>query len=246
MEAQQELVYSNLLTCYSVLNCTVVWKITPLFASWLSSSNNLFAKHGTLSGDSSVLELGCGISGIIGITMSSFVASYTLTDQQYVMKLLNENITRNTQNSRSKLRKSTSKSNKKGTSSHDTQNISNVFTKVLDWEQDVITASFTGLPNKSSFDILIACDCIYNDALIDPLVRTCADTCKLRNTSATSPDTTIPTLVIVAQQLRSPEVFEGWLEAFHRDFRVWRMPDEELQDGMKSDSGFVVHVGILR
>lgn len=53
-------------------------------------------------------------------------------------------------------------------------------------------------------------------------------------------------LCIVAQQLRSDMVFEAWLKAFHELFKVWRMPDDLLCDGMKEGSGFVVHVGVLR
>lgn len=119
---------------------------------------------------------------------------------------------------------------------------SNVVATPLDWETDEVTSSLLVNESKNSFDAVIACDCIYNDALIKPLVQTCVDACKLR----TSDGTEKPALCIVAQQLRSPEVFEAWLKEFHRAFRVWRLPDEELIDGLKSDSGFVIHVGILR
>lgn len=77
--------------------------------------------------------------------------------------------------------------------------------------------------------------------LVNPFVRTCADICQLANA-----DSEQPTLCIVAQQLRSDVVFEAWLKAFHKLFRVWRMPDDLLIDGLKGGSGFVVHVGILR
>lgn len=108
-----------------------------------------------------------------------------------------------------------------------------------------MTLSLTGSEFKKSFDAVIACDCIYNDALIEPLVQTCIDVCKLRGLELEG-DGHTPTLCIVAQQLRSAEVLEGWLKSFYRAFRVWRVPDEELIDGLKSDSGFVIHVGILR
>lgn len=201
-------------------------------------------KNGILHSEATVLELGCGISGIIGIVMGSLVSSYVLTDQQYVMKLLTENITENTQQSKApKNRKNASKSAKKSSASEVAQsNASNVTAKILDWEVDEVTSSFIGVGGRDSFDVVIACDCIYNDALIDPLVSTCVDAAKLRAPA----DGESPTVVVVAQQLRSPEVFEGWLRAFHKDFRVWRLPDEQLIDGLKSDSGFVIHVGILR
>jgi len=51
---------------------------------------------------------------------------------------------------------------------------------------------------------------------------------------------------VVAQQLRSHAGFEAWLKAFQGGFRVWRVPDEMLVDGLKEGSGYVVHVGVLR
>lgn len=163
-----------------------------------------------------------------------------------MMKLLSENLIENHQlgsSSSSKGRKSTSKP-KRGSNapSNSTQHASNIIAKVLDWEVDEVTSSLVGVEGKSSFDVVIACDCIYNDALIDPLVQTCVDVCKLRSLSEGGS----PTVCVVAQQLRSAEVFEGWLKAFHKSFRVWRLPDEELIDGLKSDSGFVIHIGVLR
>lgn len=96
--------------------------------------------------------------------------------------------------------------------------------------------------------MVIACDCIYNDALIPPFVQTCVDTCKLKGRSSEDDGGEVrPCICVVAQQLRDPEIFEAWLREFSAaGFRVWRLLDEELPDGLKSSSGFVVHVGILR
>jgi hypothetical protein len=226
------------------LMCSVVWKITPLFASWITASSNPLLKHGILDNKSVVLELGCGISGIIGLTLGPHVASYVLTDQDYVMKLLNQNLAENCQDtsgSASKGRKTSSKPKRGSASVNVAQKASNIHAKPLDWETDAVTASLSA---SGSFDVLVACDCIYNDALIQPLVQTCIDACKLR--LSTAEEEKHPTVCIVAQQLRSAEVFEAWLKAFYKAFRVWRLPDEELIDGLKSDSGFVVHIGILR
>lgn len=160
------------------------------------------------------------------------------------MKLLNQNISGNQQetHSSSKGRKSGAKS-KKGAATPSTNAGGNVTARSLDWETDEVTTSLTGSDSTHSFDAVIACDCIYNDALIQPFVQTCIDSCKLRLSDTTKDE---PAICIVAQQLRSPEVFEEWLKAFHKAFRVWRLPDETLIDGLKTDSGFVVHVGILR
>jgi hypothetical protein len=227
------------------LTLAVVWKITPLFASWMASASNLLFKHGILNTTSTVLELGCGISGIIGLTVGPLIASYVLTDQEYVMKFLNQNLVENQpENSplASTNRKSMQKSKKNSVRASLTNAVSNIITRPLDWETDQITSSLTGSETKASFDAVIACDCIYNDALIKPLVDTCRDACQL----ALADGRDSPTACVVAQQLRSAEVFEGWLKEFHKVFRVWRLPDQELIDELKSDSGFVIHIGVLR
>jgi len=227
---------------FQPLKLSVVWKITPLIAAWLSSSSNFLFKHEVLNSDSTILELGCGISGIIGLVVAPRVKAYVVTDQDYVMKLLKLNISENQPDttSSSKGRKSSAKSKN---SAPAPLKASNIIAQPLDWETDEVTPSLTGSASSQSFDVVVACDCIYNDALINPLVQTCVDVCKLR---ALDTEKSEPSVCVVAQQLRSNEVFEGWLKAFHESFRVWRVPDELLSDGMKSSSGFVVHVGILR
>lgn len=118
----------------------------------------------------------------------------------------------------------------------------------LDWETSLISpvllsSSFSGLnfPQDISLDLILACDCIFNEALIDPFVRTCADLCRLPK-----PESSPSSMCIIAQQLRSHIVFEAWLFAFHQKFRVWRVPDEKLHEGMRGGSGFVIHIGLLR
>ncbi|KAL3418276.1 hypothetical protein PVAG01_09992 [Phlyctema vagabunda] len=226
----------------------VVWKITPLFASWITSGSptNMLFRHGVLDSTSNVLELGCGISGIIGLALAPQIRSYVLTDQEYVLKLLNQNLQENQQDPASaarKGRKSASKLKRGSVPASAVTSINNVTARTLDWETDEVASCLVDA--ASSFDAVIACDCIYNDALIEPLVQTCVDACNLRSLDAAA-DQKNPTVCIVAQQLRSDEVFESWLRAFQRSFRVWRVPDAELIDGLRSDSGFVVHVGILR
>lgn len=196
--------------------------------------------------DSAVLELGCGISGIIGLSLASKVTSYVLTDQPYVTKLISQNLQQNRlpNPTSDRSRNNHTKSKKSSTAVKETVPSGNVVFRPLDWETDEVTPSLAGSENQS-FDLVLACDCIYNDTLIKPLVQTCIDVCKLRE-SDTSKVGKEPTIVVVAQQLRSDEVFESWLREFMRAFRVWRMPDEKLIDGVKTDSGFVIHVGILR
>ncbi|KAF7900552.1 uncharacterized protein EAF01_007854 [Botrytis porri] len=237
----------------------VIWKITPLFAKWISSPTNPLLQHQIISPDSVVLELGCGISGLIGLTLSPLLQTYILTDQPYVLKFLSQNLSSNsstlstTTNSKSKSRKS---KNPSSTSTSTTQQTSphKIIPLTLDWETDVVSPSLTCSETTTSFDAIIACDCIYNDALIPPFVQTCVDLCRLRSTSSSSKnqdqdqtEPSNPTFCIIAQQLRSPDVFESWLKEFNRFFRVWRVQEGDIQEcGLGEDSGFVVHVGILR
>ncbi|KAJ2979722.1 hypothetical protein NUW58_g7130 [Xylaria curta] len=222
----------------------VIWKITPLVASWLGSPDNLLWKSGALSSSSSILELGCGISGLVGLVLSPLVSRYVLTDQTYVARLVEKNLEENL----APQRKPPSQKRKGKSSS--TANPVNLRFTTLDWELDEVTASLTGSSDATSFDAVIACDCIYNDTLIEPLVQTCADACGLRqrsqDTEAQRIEATPPTLCIVAQQLRDPEIFEGWIKEFSRHFRVWRVPEEALSKELRANSGFVVHIGILK
>ncbi|OBT94918.2 hypothetical protein VE01_07504 [Pseudogymnoascus verrucosus] len=274
----------------------VLWKITPLVATWLSSPTNPFTTHSVFTPSSTVLELGSGISGVIALALSPSVSSYTLTDQSYVLKLLRQNISSNlpsltrkskpSNNSNSSKSKAKAKSKRGATQAAATEGgeggeggegDSNIQIKTLDWETDEVAGL---LPGGGSFDAVIACDCIYNDALIEPLVQACVDACRLRERERKahrdSDDTTTTasnsannsnaqtnsgggggeaaelgnvegkTVCIIAQQLRSDQVFEGWLTAFKESFRVWRVPDEVAGVGLRGGEGFVVHVGVLR
>jgi predicted nicotinamide N-methyase len=185
---------------------------------------------------SHVLELGCGISGIISLVLAHRVHTYLATDQDYVLKHLRQNIADNFEqvhpSGKSKHKKAESKPHSS----------SNIVVRALDWETDDLTNLYhdIGLQGEEeSIDLIISCDCIYNEALVDPLVNACKDICSLAPASK-------PTVCIVAQQLRSPDVFEAWLTAFHKHFHVWQIPDEFLDDGLKENSGFILHIGVLR
>lgn len=181
-----------------------------------------------------------------------------LTDQPYVARFVEQNIKQNAATARPRAPRPTGKSSssRRGTTKPSSAAASGsvgggvggggrpalVF-QPLDWELDAPTRALA-VP-----DAVVACDCIYNDALIPPLVQTCADACRLRSSDENDDagGEGVPCVCVVAQQLRDPEIFEGWLKEFMRKgFRVWRVPDKELPEGLKSSSGFVVHVGILR
>ncbi|RYP66069.1 hypothetical protein DL769_006131 [Monosporascus sp. CRB-8-3] len=219
----------------------VVWKITPLVAEYLAGSENILRSSGVLSSSSSVLELGCGISGLVGLAVAPTVERYVLTDQPYVARLVEKNISENLAVLSPKPSNSTSQK-RKGRIPAGRPRASLRFAP-LDWEQDKVTARLTGDDAKRSFDVVLACDCIYNEALIQPLVQTCVDVCKLR---ASDPDAGGPAVCVVAQQLRDPDILEGWIKEFHKHFRTWRIPKEALSEALRLNPGFVIHIGVLR
>ncbi|KAF2019379.1 hypothetical protein BU24DRAFT_118785 [Aaosphaeria arxii CBS 175.79] len=222
----------------------VVWKVTPLFAEWIASPNFLF-DAGYLDSASTALELGAGVSGIVALTLSSKIKRYIATDQDYVIKILKQNILDNLPVAPSDSKGSQKRARPRTKTPQAKQQTSSprVDTLELDWEMD----SMSSLPHllgeqDNRLDLVIACDCIYNEALIEPFNSTCAQLCRLG--SDMNPDK--PTLCVVAQQLRSPDVFESWATNFHSLFHVWRVPDKLLTPPLREDTGFVVHIGLLR
>lgn len=220
-----------------------MWAVSPLFAEWLAAPSNLLFQHGVLSARSIVLELGCGIAGIVGLATVSKVKRYILTDQDYVLKLLKKNIEEN--------------SSEQGHSSHRTRNKASHPRQavkqapelmVLDWEQSSLDnlAQVLAIEKTrdqddhfSGVDCVVACDCIFNEALIEPFVETCAALCDIRRRHSGS--STAVTVCVIAQQLRSPEVFGQWQAIMTQKFRLWRMASE-----LNATSGFVVHLCVLR
>lgn len=201
-----------------------------MFAEWVCSDANFFFQSGILDSESIVLELGAGISGLIALALAPKVKRYLATDQEYVLKILRENVGQNYHPKRQSTRK-------KGNAESRAGGTSTIEVMGLDWETSSVSSLYT--QTTSHITAVIAADCIYNEALIQPLVETCHDVCKLAPEGR-------PTLCIIAQQLRSPDVFEQWLKSFHGRFRVWRVPDELLSEELKVKNGFAVHVGILR
>ncbi|KAF7549197.1 hypothetical protein G7Z17_g6534 [Cylindrodendrum hubeiense] len=225
----------------------VLWKITPAFASWLASPSNQLFTPGSLGAlsSASILELGCGISPLSALGLAPRVARYVLTDQPYVQRLLQRNLDENLPSvaSSSSHGSGTRARGKKrgGAAAHEPH--VNVRFVTLDWETDEVTPSLIGSDQARSFDAVVACDCVYNYALVAPFVQTCVDACRLRIEDSTEDR---PCLCVIGQQLRNDEVFESWLKTFQASFRVWRVPDTALPEELRSTAGFVVHVGVLR
>ncbi|KAJ5176138.1 uncharacterized protein N7482_002015 [Penicillium canariense] len=255
----------------------VLWKITPRFAEWISSTTNPLWTHCLLSCASVVAELGCGISALVALAMAPSVQHYLATDQEYVRRVFRANLDANASvpsappASCKQISSKAKGSSRKSTSKHKqpTKAVTNITFTTLDWELDQPELLKGCIESKSEsesgghvhedegdeedrgFDLLLSCDCIYNEALVAPFVRTCAEICRLRPAYAPSDEGASqprrqPTICIVAQQQRAPEVFETWLRETLREFHVWRLKDDVLGDGLKLGTGYLVHVLLAR
>jgi hypothetical protein len=217
-----------------------------------------------------VAELGCGISALVALALAPSVQHYIATDQEYVRRLFRTNLDANAAVSAPSAKQKGGKS--KGKSATRKQSggnpaASNITFTTLDWETDqpgllkgCVESEAGGRDGHhengdeeedSGFDLLLSCDCIYNEALVAPFVRTCAEICRLRPAYEPSDESEAqprrrPTVCIIAQQQRSPDVFETWLRETLREFRVWRLSDEVLGDGLKSGTGYLVHMLLVR
>ncbi|KAF1344283.1 hypothetical protein BDV97DRAFT_305419 [Delphinella strobiligena] len=218
----------------------VVWKVTPRFATWLSSPSNIIFTTGLLSQDATVLELGSGIAGIVPVLLAPKIARYIASDQSYALKLLKENV-----DSNSPIQVG-SRAQQKTPRRVKVEPARNITVVPLDWETDDVESLLKTNGANEGLDLLLACDCIYNYALIKPFVQTCVDVCQVRRRCQVEALDKKHTLCVIAQQLRQPDVFEEWLAEFTKSFRVWRLPDELLTPDLREGSGFVIHLGVLK
>lgn len=229
-----------------------------------------------------MLELGAGVSPLSALALSPRVGRYILSDQDYVLKLLTRNLEENLGPTSSgpgrplaKAKGTDSKRSHRSTNDA-RHNVSsarhgdsglrgrgNVSVLEVDWETTAPESIIAHLQAASrdegeagyepSLSALIATDCVFNPAIIDPFVDMLA---ALSSPSPSSPAlddgaNERPVICIVAQQLRSPDVFSDWLEAMLRKFRVWRVEETELCWGpgearMVASEGYVVHACLLK
>ncbi|KAK6376997.1 Ribosomal protein lysine methyltransferase [Lithohypha guttulata] len=211
-----------------------LWKISPLIAEWLADRDNALRTTSILHAQATVIELGCGITGLIGLALSRLVATYILTDQKSVLKLLQENIRTNL--SSLNRDKNASRSSQKHKAS--SRNNPDVRAIELNWETDGIDVLNDALPVDQSIDLVVVCDCVFNDFLLEPLVTMCTKLCSRHRET--------PTILLIAQQLRSDEVFSAFLTILSRSFRVWRFSDNYLPDSLQEGTGFATHVAVLK
>lgn len=204
----------------------VVWRTTIALATAISQSLCAHVLNDLFDDSSTVIELGSGIAGILPIMFAPRVARYIATDQQYTLKLLQQNIRDNMPSKRGPYTL---------TAEAQMQKIS---VTPLDWESDDISSWLKSLQLSEGVDLVIACDCIYNYALIEPFNQTCVDICKARQAVSGK-----PTVCLVAQPLRQPDVFQAWMQSFLEHFTVYNM--QELFTSAKAVD-HVVHLCVLR
>lgn len=183
-----------------------------------------------MDSSSTVLELGCGVTGLLGIVLAKKVSNYILTDQNWVMKVLQENLDQN-----ASFQAQQNGKGKKVRGEAD----SNLYRMALDWEADSPDLLLNNIPSTDHINVVIICDCVYNEYLIEPLIQTLVDICRLGPAGK-------PVSVFMAQQLRSSTVFETFLDAMLQRFVVWRIPDSLLSNDLKSGSGYALHIAQLK
>ena len=205
----------------------VLWRATLYLARWISSEKSGFWQLGLLKEDAQIVELGCGISGLLALSLSKVLQSgtYLLTDQKYVIKRLEANLDNN------KAERTSKGLLKSGLT---------IKTMPLDWETDEASNVLNALDkNSHGVDLVVACDCVYNDHLIAPFVNTCIDLCLLGSQEKVN-----RTMILIAQQLRSADVLEAWLEIMMKAFTLFRIPESMLSSDLQY--GFVIHLAVLK
>ncbi|KAF8416151.1 hypothetical protein EV426DRAFT_434201 [Tirmania nivea] len=263
----------------------VVWSLTPLLASFLTSPTNPLAVHGILTPQATILELGSGVSSIMALSFAVAPphlrpARIVLSDQEYVLRIARQNVENNLhaagqwekvrEDARPifvsyKITGSTRKIPSPSASSP--SKLVSVAPLILDlisldWERDSLHhhPAFSQGSGICHISLVVVADCIYNESLIPPLIETCVDACSTTSTSFNNvhpsrPSNESGTLVLIALELRSPDVLDYFLEQFTRYFKVWRMPDslvsKELRTGADVEgktlgSGYAIYCGTLR
>lgn len=203
----------------------VLWRITPFVAEWLANKSNVLWSNGLLHADATVVELGCGISGLIGIVLAQYVSKYVLTDLGYVMKLLQQNV--DTNQTATFLHKGTKR-----------QPAMKPQVLVLDWEDMSSTRFDEVVKHDEVVDMVVACDCVYNEYLLEPFVNMCEN--------ISQRDVQRRPFILIAQQLRSDEVFSAFMSLLLRKFHIWRLSQEALSPALQNGGAFAVHIAILR
>ena len=226
----------------------MLWRVSVIFAEWFYEhfyygSNPLFidsttnlSSHGEQN-QFDVVELGCGATALLPLALGSStrIRRYIATDQGHIVKLARQNIERHYLND--------------GSGSGVVPE--NIRVVEYDWEmakQDIpnIAEQLNDDSDTSSTDeenpdlLVIACDTIYNEYLIPHFLDALARVCALAS-STQSQSRHGSAHVLVAQQVRDPDIMESFLSQFvgHPQFQVWSIPESCLTAEFKQ--GFVLH-----
>lgn len=209
-----------------------LWQSGVRFAKWLHESPTL-VESGIIQTDGSVLELGAGV-GLVGSMFARLIPSgrVVVSDMDYAVKLLRHNIEANITPASTMRHKSRPK----------TTLAARIDVAKFDWEKDDARWLLKDLGLQNGVDVIVACDCIYNYALIQPFVESCAAVCEVRRDAERQQ----PTFCIIVQHLRQPAVFEEWLDLTLQSFNAWRLPSEIVGAELDLENGFVVHLLTLK
>ncbi|KAA8893821.1 hypothetical protein FN846DRAFT_820291 [Sphaerosporella brunnea] len=206
----------------------MLWSITPHLARYLTAPKCPLP----LTASSRVLELGCGVSAVLASTLGTMVGAYVQSDIPAITRLAAQNLAENLPPPQ-----------KKGKKLLRPQGI--VETIPLNWETDDVATQPVLKALRGPLDLVIASDCVYNEALVQPLVDTLVSACLLGREEGDR-ETQEKTMVLIAQELRSPDVLEFFLDKLMERFVVWRVPDELLSQELKEGNGYVLHVGVVK
>ena len=130
-----------------------VWQSSVRAAEWLAQSDNILFAKGLLDSNSTVLELGSGVAGLVPCVLSQRVGSIVATDQQHLTKLARRNIEDNIIPVRARPPK---KGGRKPPSTGRTAE--NVEILALDWEEDDVQKQLAANSLPKGVDVVLACD----------------------------------------------------------------------------------------
>lgn len=177
-----------------------------------------------------VIELGAG-TGTLSVLLSPLVTTWTATDIFPLLALISKNVKRNAEYLSS-------------TSTSARQVTANVMIQELDWmwsSKQTLRAfppsSREEDPTATSYDLLLAADCLFNEALVRPFVNVL--------------NTIDAKVVVVVCELRSEDVLRLFLEEWlaSGDWEVWRACKDSKECGKEVpllESKLVVWVGWRR
>lgn len=156
------------------------------------------------------VELGAG-TGIVGILASMMGGKVTLTDQESMLELMQENIKLN-----GLEEKKGEEEGKQSSGGDSSSSGGGCFAKVLNWGE-ACAPEFLNPP----VDIIFASDCVYHEVIFEPLIKTL---CEL---SSVSPLTTVTYLGFKKRWRSSKRFFAMAKKKFNLEKVVWNSPNYE-------------------